>query len=441
MTTLYRALFVVVAIQGWSAAAHARPLVAVLDFTEARTGMHIEELAVLGDISRGEALEILGHDYDIITRENLVDLLKSHGKNLEQCSGECETETGRLLGAELVVSGRIVKAFGKYKVNLKVHRTNPPALLGAKMITADALGELEAAVRDGTRKVLASVPGARTAGEPSPPRDVARSGSSRPLSKRSVAKKLLKGVLGSAGKSARSTLESTARSAQAVSDLAEQARALREGAESLVKAWAELEALATNEDLPKDQRIAAVKLFLEQAPEGSGYADKATDLLASLELSRRYWRTKTEWASLAFGVSSDEYFGSGVLIVGFPLLKGDNLYWQTVELEIASGRSDTGSWSSTVGYHHALDDAGRTEVRVGLGLRYADFRGPEDPDTGYCCDAYSGLALVPECAGVFHVTPYLSAQLKLRYLILSPGDEEQGWVPFGIFLGSAGVGF
>ena len=97
---------------------------AVLDFSEARTRIHTEELAVLADIARGEALRVLGHDYDVITRENLVDLLKSHGKTLEKCRGECETETGRLLGADLVVSGRIVKAFGKYKVNLKVHRTD-----------------------------------------------------------------------------------------------------------------------------------------------------------------------------------------------------------------------------------------------------------------------------------------------------------------------------
>ena len=155
-----RSLLVLVALVGVAAPAAARPLVAVLDFSESRTGLHKEELAVLGDVSRGEALRSLGHAYDVITRENLIDLLKSHGKSLAKCSGECETETGRLLGAELVVSGRVVKAFGKFKVNLKVHRTDPPSLLGAEMMTASEPEDLERAVREGTAKVLAAVPGA-----------------------------------------------------------------------------------------------------------------------------------------------------------------------------------------------------------------------------------------------------------------------------------------
>ncbi|MBD90894.1 MAG: hypothetical protein CL940_11180 [Deltaproteobacteria bacterium] len=161
-----RILTVSLAILGLASSATAKPLLAVLDFSESRTGLHADELSILGDVSRGAALQTLGQDYDVITRENLVDLLKAHGKFLASCSGECETETGRLLGAELVVSGRIVKAFGKYKVNLKVHRTDPPALLGAEMMTADDHGGLEVAVRTGTVQLLSNVPGAR--GTPAP---------------------------------------------------------------------------------------------------------------------------------------------------------------------------------------------------------------------------------------------------------------------------------
>lgn len=172
MNTL-RTLIVTLAVLGLASPAFAKPLLAVLDFSESRSELHSDELSVLGDVSRGAALEVLGHRYDVITRENLVDLLKAHGKSLDKCSGECETETGRLLGAELVVSGRIVKAFGKYKVNLKVHRTDPPALLGAEMMTADDHGGLETAVRTGTERLLANVPGARGAPAPSPARDAA----------------------------------------------------------------------------------------------------------------------------------------------------------------------------------------------------------------------------------------------------------------------------
>jgi hypothetical protein len=149
-----------------------RPLVAVLDFSEVQSGLAPHEVELLGDVARGQALETLGTAYNIITRENLVDLLKAHGKTLEQCQGACETETGRLIGAEYVVSGRIVKAFGAYKVNLKMHRTAPPELVGAAMGSADAHEDLERIVREKTAAVLAALvtkgPGPEPAPAPAP---------------------------------------------------------------------------------------------------------------------------------------------------------------------------------------------------------------------------------------------------------------------------------
>ena len=149
-----------------SAQAEARPLVAVLDFSEIQSGLERHEVELLSDVARGAALDVLQDVYNIITRENLVDLLKAHGTSLERCQGECETETGRLIGADIVVSGRIMKAFGKYKVNLKAHRTSPPELVGAEVLSASDEGELEDAVRRGTAKLLSAIPGARALGGP-----------------------------------------------------------------------------------------------------------------------------------------------------------------------------------------------------------------------------------------------------------------------------------
>ncbi len=136
------------------AGAKTRPLVAVLDFTQVQTDLKRHEVQLLTDLARGAALRVLGSRYDIITRENLVDLLRAHGKTLEQCRGECETETGRLIGAEIVVSGRIVKAFGKLQVSLKVHRTSPPKLLGTQVGDAKDATLLPTAVGEVTRGLL-----------------------------------------------------------------------------------------------------------------------------------------------------------------------------------------------------------------------------------------------------------------------------------------------
>jgi formylglycine-generating enzyme required for sulfatase activity len=112
------------------AAAAERPLLAVLDFSVMDANLSEAEVVELSELARAEALDRLGGRYDIITRENLVDLLKSHGKTLEKCQGECETETGRLIGADVVVSGAVRKAFGDYTVVLKAHSTSPPKVLG-----------------------------------------------------------------------------------------------------------------------------------------------------------------------------------------------------------------------------------------------------------------------------------------------------------------------
>ena len=143
-----------------SALAGERPLVAVLDFDVKDGGLNrAEEIAVTED-ARKVALEVLGDRYDIITRENLVDLLKSHGKTLEKCQGECETETGRLIGAELVVTGRVARVFGKYKLTLKVHQTDPPKLLGMEDTTTDQLVNLPKLVKKLSRQLYESaVPG------------------------------------------------------------------------------------------------------------------------------------------------------------------------------------------------------------------------------------------------------------------------------------------
>src|SRR5207248_1133672 len=60
---------------------------------------------------------------DIMTRENLVVLLQSTGKRLEECEGECEVDTGRRIGADQIISGEIQKVGTKYKMTLRLHDT------------------------------------------------------------------------------------------------------------------------------------------------------------------------------------------------------------------------------------------------------------------------------------------------------------------------------
>ena len=178
--------------------AEPRPMLAVLDFVSAGADVTETELSLLTDVSRAEARRALGSAYTIITQESIQQLLKAHGKTLEQCQGECETETGKLLGAELVVSGRVMKAFGKLKVNLKLHRTDPPELLDARVLTVDTLPELESGVKEATSGVLSALTGSSAASSDSTDSSTEESGSLRKSIKRAakgVAKKALKKVV------------------------------------------------------------------------------------------------------------------------------------------------------------------------------------------------------------------------------------------------------
>ena len=73
--------------------------------------------------------------YDLITKENILTLLPPD-QNLEECIGECEIETGRLVGANKVISGWVVKSKKLYQLTIKLHDTRTGVLEIAKLISA-----------------------------------------------------------------------------------------------------------------------------------------------------------------------------------------------------------------------------------------------------------------------------------------------------------------
>src|ERR1041384_6629438 len=93
--------------------AAANPRVAVL---ELRNKLPAPERAqfdgsYLTDLVRSGLLKA-APSLDLMTRENVLVLLQSQGKTLEECEGECEVDTARRLGADLGGSGDILR-FGR----------------------------------------------------------------------------------------------------------------------------------------------------------------------------------------------------------------------------------------------------------------------------------------------------------------------------------------
>ena len=79
-----------------------------------------------------------------MTRENVIVLLESQGKRLEDCEGECEVDTARRLGADYVVSGELLRVGSSYKLDLRLHETREGQLVGGAAASGHTVDELDA---------------------------------------------------------------------------------------------------------------------------------------------------------------------------------------------------------------------------------------------------------------------------------------------------------
>ena len=94
------------------------------------------------DVARSAALKAQPQ-LEVMTRENLFVLLQASGKDLAGCEGECEVDTGRRIGADLIVSGEIQKIGTKYKMTLRLHDTREGRLLASTQASGRTIDELD----------------------------------------------------------------------------------------------------------------------------------------------------------------------------------------------------------------------------------------------------------------------------------------------------------
>jgi hypothetical protein len=78
----------------------------------------------------------------VMTRESTEEILAANGKTLTDCAGECEVQTGRLLGADYVVSGRFAVVGSRITLALRLHRTGDARLLGSEEALAYNIDQL-----------------------------------------------------------------------------------------------------------------------------------------------------------------------------------------------------------------------------------------------------------------------------------------------------------
>jgi TolB-like protein len=110
-------------------------------------------LMTFSDTVRGGALQALEpHGVVVMTRENMLVLLRDMGK--KECGeGDCEVETARNIGADYVISGKVVRVEQSYFVTLKLHETQGGSLLGTDTVEGASQVELLRALREHARQL------------------------------------------------------------------------------------------------------------------------------------------------------------------------------------------------------------------------------------------------------------------------------------------------
>jgi hypothetical protein len=132
-------------------------MVAVLDLRSSTKDLTPEDVRYFGDVVRGATLKAAPR-LEVMTRENLLVLLQASGKDLANCEGECEVDTGRRIGADLIVSGEMLKVGTHYKLTLRLHDTHEARLIGATVASGSTIDELDEAT---TKAALDLFAGAR----------------------------------------------------------------------------------------------------------------------------------------------------------------------------------------------------------------------------------------------------------------------------------------
>lgn len=117
----------------WSNVAYAKQRVAVLEFRG--VGIDSTVLLQVSDDARGGAREGLPtQEFEITSRENIKQILEDMGKDMSACDVECEVTLGRVIGADYVVSGSLMRIEGTYILTIKLHDTLSGSLLGQKKV-------------------------------------------------------------------------------------------------------------------------------------------------------------------------------------------------------------------------------------------------------------------------------------------------------------------
>ena len=87
-------------------------------------------------VSKGQ--KIKGEKLLIMTRENMMQVLQDQGLSSEDCTGACEVEIAKNIGAEYVISGNLTKLGSTFALVVKLHSTADSNLLASESLKTES---------------------------------------------------------------------------------------------------------------------------------------------------------------------------------------------------------------------------------------------------------------------------------------------------------------
>ena len=136
---MHRSLACAAFVSLLAVSAAEQPKLAVLEF-EVQQGLKIDRRtfsARLQNAARKAAPHLL-----VMTQANIESLVRAAGKTLEQCEGQCAVDTGKLIGADLVISGRISQVGHTFAISMQMYDTAKGALVAGEDVESTSEDDL-----------------------------------------------------------------------------------------------------------------------------------------------------------------------------------------------------------------------------------------------------------------------------------------------------------
>ena len=105
-------------------------------------------------------------DLFVMTQANIETLVRAAGKTLAQCEGQCAVDTGKLIGADLVITGRIARVGRTFVISMQMYDTAKGELIAGEDVESKTEDDLLKVSAEATERLLVSLSGGQSAAAP-----------------------------------------------------------------------------------------------------------------------------------------------------------------------------------------------------------------------------------------------------------------------------------